>query len=355
MPDMDRSNPTREQLIEERLQTGLRNLWYPVAPSWMVLSAPVGVTRLGKRIALWRDSEGAVHAVEDRCPHRGARLSQGWNVGARLACAYHGVEVDAHGIVARVPAIESSRLEGRKCVAAYPVVERAGTVFVWFEGEDGRKPEPLVLPEELNGGEWSEILCTAHWRCSYRHALDNVMDPMHGAYLHAISHSMAHGDKTAVMQIRDTAQGFIFEKTNQRGINFDWTEFGAEGAWWMRLTIPYAKSAGPGGPFTIIGMVTPVDEVSCRVFFWRCRKVTGWQRDAWRFLYRVRLEKLHWDVLEQDRLILEGLAGQPSGREMLYAHDAGLVRLRQMLKRTAGEQVDAECNQPRTAPRGMES
>jgi hypothetical protein len=167
------------------------------------------------------------------------------------------------------------------------------------------------------------------------------MDPMHGAYLHAVSHSMAEGDKTAVMEARDTEHGFIFAKTNQSGVNFDWTEFGATGAHWLRLAIPYGKSAGPGGAFTIVGMVTPVDSESCRVFFWRCRKVSGWQRDAWKFLYRTRLEKLHWDVLEQDRHVLEGMAGN-DGREMLYAHDAGLVRLRQLMKREAASQIDAE-------------
>jgi phenylpropionate dioxygenase-like ring-hydroxylating dioxygenase large terminal subunit len=307
----------------------------------MLRTAPLGVTRLGKRIALWRDADGSVHAIDDRCPHRGARLSQGWNLHDRLSCSYHGIEVDGHGVVKRVPAIENSRLEGRKCNAAYAAIERAGAIFVWFGDRSDRAPDPLVLPEELRGGDWAEILCTAHWRCNHRYAIDNVMDPMHGAYLHAVSHSMAEGDKTATMQTRDTEHGFIFAKTNQSGVNFDWTEFGATGAHWLRLSIPYGKSAGPGGAFTIIGMVTPVDTESCRVFFWRCRKVSGWQRDAWRFLYRTRLEKLHWDVLEQDRVVLEGMVGN-EGREMLYAHDAGLVRLRKLMKHEAESQVDAE-------------
>lgn len=334
-------NPERHERIETLLDSGLRNLWYPVAPSWMVRKAPVGVTRLNERIVIWRDADGSVHALEDRCPHRGARLSQGWNRGDRIACAYHGVEVAATGVVARVPAAENCRMEGRKCVTAYPAIERAGAIFLWFGDGRGSEPAPLELPEELNGGEWADIVCTAHWRCNYRYALDNVMDPMHGAYLHAISHSMAQGDKTAVMRARDTAHGFVFEKTNQSGVNFDWTEFGATGAYWLRLAIPYGKSAGPGGAFTIVGMVTPVDADSCRVFFWRCRKVSGWQRDAWKFLYRTRLEQLHWEVLEQDRVILEGMAGNTSIREMLYAHDAGLVRLRQYLKREATRQIDA--------------
>jgi len=66
------------------LNTGLRDLWYPVAPSWQVGNAPIGVTRLTERIVLWRDASGNVNALEDRCPHRGARLSLGWNLGDRV-------------------------------------------------------------------------------------------------------------------------------------------------------------------------------------------------------------------------------------------------------------------------------
>ena len=93
------------------------------------------------------------------------------------------------------------------------------------------------------------------------------MDPMHGAYLHAKSHSMARGDKKAVMQVRQTEHGLICEKANQRGVNFDWVEFGDTDALWMRLAIPYGPGAGPGGPFGIVGFVTPVDENHCQGVF----------------------------------------------------------------------------------------
>ena len=47
------------------------------------------------------------------------------------------------------------------------------------------------------------------------------MDPMHGAYLHAASHSLADGDRQAGMRVRKTPTGLIFEKVNQQGVNFD--------------------------------------------------------------------------------------------------------------------------------------
>lgn len=329
-----------EQAHAKRLlNTGLRDLWWPVAPSWQVGNAPTGVTRLGDQIVLWRDAQGEVHALEDRCPHRGARLSLGWNLGDRVACWYHGVEVQGDGTVAKVPASGKCPLESRKAVRSYPVQERAGAIFLWFGIDPAQPPGPLNLPEELVSDEWSHFLCLSNWNVNYRYAIDNVMDPMHGAYLHATSHSMAEGDKTAEMRVRKTPTGLIFEKVGQRGVNFDWVEFGDTNAMWMRLTIPYQKRYGPGGSFGIIGFAVPVDDRHTQVYFWRTRKVEGWQRHVWRFLYRNRLEALHWAVLEQDQFVLESLPDDARQHEFLYEHDVGLARVRRMLEKRATEQA----------------
>jgi phenylpropionate dioxygenase-like ring-hydroxylating dioxygenase large terminal subunit len=261
--------------IQSYLDKGLRNYWYPVAPSWQVGDAPVGITRLGDQIVLWRDKEGKVHALEDRCPHRGARLSLGWNLGGSVACWYHGIEIDGSGEVTKVPAVSNCPLEGQKCVKSYPVEEHAGAIFLWFGDEAHKEPTPLVLPEELVGEEYASFLCMSNWKCNYQYAIDNVMDPMHGAYLHATSHSMAEGDKQADMRVRKTETGLMFEKVGQRDVNFDWVELGETGTLWMRLAIPYKKKFGPGGNFGIIGFATPVDGDNCQVYFWRTRKVSG--------------------------------------------------------------------------------
>lgn len=87
-------------------------------------------------------------------------------------------------------------------------------------------------------------------------------------------------------------------------------------------------------------MVVPEDRFNTRVFFWRIRKVKDWQRDLWRFMYRNRLEGLHWDVLEQDRVILESMAPNARQNEFLYQHDVGLSRLRRIMQREAKKQFD---------------
>jgi phenylpropionate dioxygenase-like ring-hydroxylating dioxygenase large terminal subunit len=325
--------------VERVLNTGIRNLWYPVAASWMVGSRPVGMTRLGEQIVLWRDRAGSVRALRDRCPHRGARLSLGWNFGDRLACWYHGVEVSGDGVVTAVPAVASCPLQGKSLVRSYPAQERNGAIFLWFGDQPEAAPLPLTLPDELASGEFSAFLCTAHWKCNYRYAAENIMDPMHGTYLHAQSHSMARGDRSAEMRVRRIEHGFVFEKTTQRDVNLDWSEFGNTGTHWLRVSIPYRKDAGPGGNFSIVAILTPVDERNCRMFAWRLRKVSGWQRDAWRFLYRSRLEGLHWDVLEQDRIVLEEMASDAREHENLYQHDVGVAWLRRFLRQAAEEIV----------------
>lgn len=329
----------RDQDIEARFSKGLLNLWYPVLPSWALGDEPLGITRLSENIVLWRDTDGAVHALEDRCPHRGARLSLGWNLGDRLACWYHGIEVDADGVVASVPAVDNCSMEGEKMTRSYPVIETHDAIFLYFGDGTEEAPPDLNFPKELADDSFGHRLCTATWKCNYLYAIDNVMDPMHGAYLHAASHSMAFGDKTARMRVRETDTGLVFEKIGQRDVNFDWVELGVSGGLWMLLSIPYRKSAGPGGSFYIVGFVTPIDEEHTQVFFWRTRQVEGWQRDVWKFMYKTKLEGLHWDVLEQDRIVLENLAPDASSHEGLNAHDVGLTRVRRLMRGMVKEQL----------------
>jgi phenylpropionate dioxygenase-like ring-hydroxylating dioxygenase large terminal subunit len=325
--------------VEALLTRGLYDLWYPICPSDFVKERPISVRRLGYKIAVWRDAEGTPHALEDHCPHRGAPLSQGVNLGDRLACPYHGIEVRCDGIVTRVPASPGCTLEGHRAARHFQVQDRHGVLWLYNAKTPTDAAPELRLPDELESPEWSHFLCYNEWKGDYRYVADNVMDPMHGTFLHKQSHSMAEGDISAKFNLRKTATGFMFEKAGQRDVNFDWTEWADTGAHWMRLSIPYPKTGGPGGSFHIIGSYAPISPTLTAVFFWRCRHVQGWHRDVWRFLYRNRLEARHWGVLEQDRVLMEAMEPDAREREHLYAHDVGLSRLRKLLEQMAAKQI----------------
>lgn len=105
-------------------------------------------------------------------------------------------------------------------------------MFLYFGVTADEAPAELTFPQELaDEAAYSNFLCTASWDCNYQYALENVMDPMHGTYLHSSSHSMAEGDRKADMGLEPTDSGFIFKKNGQIGVNFDWVEFGSSGAY----------------------------------------------------------------------------------------------------------------------------
>ena len=328
---------------EEGLQSGLRNRWWPVYESAdLDAGKPVGIRRLGEDLVLWRDQAGAPHIFIDRCPHRGAALSKGFVRDTELQCWYHGFRFNGEGQCTAVPAEGvDSPMPRRVSITSYPLEEQAGLIWAYIGETDLFPAPPLRAPAELSNPEWSFFISRATWKANWLLVCDNLMDPMHGSYLHASSYTLRYGSKEDRMRVRELDDGFIVERELQRGVNFDWTEFHDSGTIFFRLDIPYPKSAGPGGPFRILGWSTPIDAEYSLNYFLRLRQVQGWQRAYWRFRYRQRLEANHWAVLEQDRVILESQRGLSSRLwEHMSQTDIGAIRLRRMLNEAYWKQQE---------------
>lgn len=84
-------------------------LWHPVAIADELQDKPLPVRLLSEELVLWRDAAGRVQAWDDRCPHRGARLSLGRLTpcaeGMALECPYHGWRFASGGQCVHVPAL----------------------------------------------------------------------------------------------------------------------------------------------------------------------------------------------------------------------------------------------------------
>lgn len=106
--------------------------WHPLVPSHHLRSGENIVAGFmhGEELALWRSASGTVQAWENRCPHRGTRLTLGRIINDRLSCAYHGWEFDAKASCAAIPANPSMPVPKQLRVKAYPVVEVDGMVWV---------------------------------------------------------------------------------------------------------------------------------------------------------------------------------------------------------------------------------
>ena len=203
-------SPVREIVpdVPEGLEKGLENYWYPIAQSdELGRDKPLGVTVLGRELALWRDGNGAVCAVQGRCPHRNAELAIGRVLDGRLQCLFHGLRFDGDGRCALIPwEPEDSRLREEISVPAYPADERGGYIWVYVGDAAAFPPPPLAdeLPEELLDEErfvWFRFP-TEIWEANWLLTLDG-QDAYHPVTLHAGSQSVAAADGQDVVPLAE--------------------------------------------------------------------------------------------------------------------------------------------------------
>ena len=149
----------------------------------------------GTSVALYRDAEGELHAVENRCAHRQVKLSHGQVRGCELACAYHGWTYGPDGRLTSIP----HELFGRPSVRlkTYPVAVRYGLVWIFFG--DPALAAARSIPEIPEHGEWMCAAIDFVWRAHPTAIVNNVMDSTHVATLHArrrITRSFVYGPVT---------------------------------------------------------------------------------------------------------------------------------------------------------------
>lgn len=161
----------------------LKNCWYAAAYARELEDGgPLGRTILNEPVAMYRVSNGAVAALEDRCCHRHLPLSLGAVVGDRLQCGYHGLEFDASGRCVAVPG--QSRVPSGAAVKSYPLVEKHGFLWIWM-GE--APPDASMIPDWrwVSDPGWAfnpgRLL---HIRCHYELVTDNLLDLSHLGYVH---------------------------------------------------------------------------------------------------------------------------------------------------------------------------
>jgi len=109
--------------------------WFPVAGADDVVPRHVVHTQLlGQELAVWRDDADELNAWENRCPHRGVRLSIGTNTGTELRCRYHGWRfASGSGRCSFIPSHPTQKPASTLRARVYPVCVRGGHVWVTLE------------------------------------------------------------------------------------------------------------------------------------------------------------------------------------------------------------------------------
>lgn len=174
------------------------NQWYAILPSKAVRpDRVVGIRRFGQDLALFRDAEGTVACVTDKCSHRGAALSKGRVRSGCVKCPFHGLEFDHKGRCILVPANGSSSVAdlSRFNVEHHVVREENGIIYFWYGEAEKVNGEPPFFPDDIDGSYvFSEM--EDHWNAHYSRCIENQLDVVHLPFVH--HDTIGRGNKTLV-------------------------------------------------------------------------------------------------------------------------------------------------------------
>jgi phenylpropionate dioxygenase-like ring-hydroxylating dioxygenase large terminal subunit len=159
------------------------NQWYVAGFSEELTQQPLGRTFLDHPVVLFRNENGAVAALEDRCCHRQLPLSFGTVEAAGIRCGYHGMLYAPSGKCIEIPGQDN--IPVKACVRSYPVAERCGIVWIWMGEQPGGMPA-FAPPEYVvhDNPNYKYKVGLFHYEAPFQLIHDNLLDLSHLGYVH---------------------------------------------------------------------------------------------------------------------------------------------------------------------------
>ena len=161
----------------------VKNLWYVAAWDHEVpQQGMLARTFLNEPVLLYRDTQGRVVALENRCCHRSAPLHLGRQEGDCVRCLYHGLKFDPSGACVEIPGQE--KIPPKTCIRSYPVVERDRLVWIWMGEPSLANPADIVDYFWHDSPDWRMKPGYIHYQANYKLIIDNLLDFTHLAWVH---------------------------------------------------------------------------------------------------------------------------------------------------------------------------
>jgi vanillate O-demethylase monooxygenase subunit len=342
----------------------ISNAWYVAATANEIDDdKPLGRTICGEAIVFFRGPDGAVAAVEDFCPHRGAPLSLGRVIEGRLVCGYHGLEMGCDGKAVAMP---GQRVRGFPPIRNYPALEKYGYIWVWPGDPAKADPAKVHTPEWADHPQWAYGGGMYHVQCDYRLMIDNLMDLTHETYVHvgsigqkeideAAPATKVEGDEVVVSRFMNSIPAPPFWRMALR--SNDLPEDQPVDRWQIcRFTPPShvmievgVALAGQGGfeadpkvkaSSVVVDFLTPETETSMWYFWGMARRfrphdkaLTAQIREGQKKIFAEDIE-----VLERQQ---RNLLARPERKLLMLNIDLGGVQSRKVIERLiAAEQAD---------------
>ena len=191
----------------------IKNCWYVGAWSHEIGSdEPVGREIIGEPIVLYRGPDGAIRALEDRCPHRWAPLSLGRIEGDRLRCMYHGLQFASDGTCVHVPGATSIPPNCR--ARSFPVIERDSWIWVWMGAPELADESLLPTAFGIDDPRWTMRANQMDYDANYMLINDNLCDLSHVDFVHerTLGEATGYGWSDDVPRVRQMDRGIRVER-----------------------------------------------------------------------------------------------------------------------------------------------
>lgn len=257
----------------------LKNAWYVAAWSGEVDDKPLGRTIMDVPVVLFRDQDGQLAALEDRCAHRFAALSMGTVVEGTIRCAYHGVQYDRSGACAHNP---HGAFPRSAAIRTFPIEERHMIAWIWMG--DAALADPALIPDYSfysDAPPAARARAYLHVKANYMLMCDNIMDLTHTDYLHSttLGNGAITGTKTQLLRnddiivVRwDTPQAPIAplftSLVPDPTVRLDqWAEVEWSAGCSMRLQAGFLLPNGEPLVTTALHIMTPETATTCHYFF----------------------------------------------------------------------------------------
>ncbi|KAG6497858.1 pheophorbide a oxygenase, chloroplastic-like [Zingiber officinale] len=197
-PAVDDNHDAEEASSSTRSEPAFswRDHWYPVSLiEDLDPRVPTPFQLLNRDLVIWKDpNSGSWVALDDRCPHRLAPLSEGRiDESGCLQCSYHGWSFDGSGACSRIPQAASEGPEARAvrspraCAIKFPTLVSQGLLFVWPDEKGWEKAtatQPPMLPAEFDDPNFSTVTIQRDLFYGYDTLMENVSDPCHIEFAH---------------------------------------------------------------------------------------------------------------------------------------------------------------------------
>lgn len=138
---------------------------------------------------LFRDRNGKVAVLLDKCPHRGTQLSLGTLEQGEIRCPYHGWKFNSEGHLTEVPSdgpvAEDQDKKRDWCVNKVPVVVQDSCVWIWSGDLTLATERPSWRFPEYGKKSVIQYFMTTDFDNEVTHLVQNFMDVPHTVFVHS--------------------------------------------------------------------------------------------------------------------------------------------------------------------------